>query len=57
MKTTEDPVQEWVSAIDRGGLTKITTEAYRFLMSLKCVFDDTSQSVVQKKWIKLSKQN
>lgn len=55
--STDGPAQEWVYAIDQGGLTKITTKAYRFLMPLKCVFDDTSLLVVQIKWIKLLKQN
>ena len=35
---TDGPAQEWVNAIDRGGLTKITTEAYRFFNAIEmCV--------------------
>ena len=53
---TDGPAQEWVNAIDRGGLTKITTEAYQLFISID-VLDDTSPSVMQIKWMKLSKQN
>lgn len=56
-ENTDGPAQEWVNAIDRGGFTKITTEAYRFFMPLKCVFDDTSPSIMLIKWMKVSKQN
>ena len=33
--TAEGPAQEWVNAIDRGGLTKITTEAYRLFYAIE----------------------
>ena len=34
----DGPAQEWMNAIDRGGLTKITTEAYRLFNSIEmCV--------------------
>ena len=36
--TAEGPAQEWVNAIDRGGLTRITTEAYRLFYAIEmCV--------------------
>ena len=36
--TSEGPAQEWVNAIDRGGLTKITTEAFRLFYAIEmCV--------------------
>ena len=34
---SEGPAQEWVNSINRGGLTRITTEAFRVFTPLKCV--------------------
>jgi len=31
----DGPAQEWVNAVDRGGLARITMEAYQFLLQLK----------------------
>ena len=56
-ENTNGPAQEWVNTIDRDGLTKITTEAYRFFMLLKCVFNDTTPSITLIKWMQVSKQN
>jgi len=36
--TSEGPAQEWINAIDRGGLTRITTEAFRLFYAIEmCV--------------------
>ena len=36
--TSEGPAQEWVNSIDRGGLTRITTEAFRVFYAIEmCV--------------------
>ena len=32
---TEGPAQEWTNAVDRGGLTHITTDAYQFFYSVE----------------------
>ena len=32
---TEGPALEWTNAIDRGGLTHITTDAYQFFYAVK----------------------
>ena len=33
--TSEGPAQEWVNSIDRGGLTRITTEAFRLFYAIE----------------------
>jgi len=43
----EGPAQEWISAIDRGGLTHITTDAYQFFYAVEtCI----------RRYLKVSKQ-
>ena len=32
---TEGPAQEWINAVDRGGLTRITTDAYQFFYAVE----------------------
>ena len=32
---TEGPALEWTNAVDRGGLTRITTDAYQFFYAVE----------------------